>query len=203
MTAITRRAAMGATLAAGLLLAAPAALAGAVMGDDGLHKTDWMHETFKDLREDFADAEAEGKRLLLLVEQRGCVYCNEMHEKTFPDPRVEQMLSEDYFVVQINLHGDIEITDTDGEALSEKAATQKWRVLFTPTMIFLPSELDESLSVGEQAVAVMPGSFSPGTTFDLLTWVKEERYTMVEETGEDFQRYHARMIRERNDGDTR
>jgi len=203
MTAITRRAVFGAAFAAGLALCAPAALAEAQMGDDGLHKADWMHDTFKDLREDFADAKAEGKRLLLLVEQRGCAYCREMHEKTFPDPRVEEMLREDYFVVQINLHGDIEITDTDGEALPEKAATQKWRVLFTPTMIFLPSELDAAQSVGEQAVAVMPGAFSPGTTLDLLTWVKEERYTMIDETGEDFQRYHARMIRARDDGDTR
>ncbi len=43
----------------------------AEMGDDGLHKTDWMRDTFKDLREDFAEANAEGKRLMVLVEQRG------------------------------------------------------------------------------------------------------------------------------------
>lgn len=175
----------------------------AELGDDGLHKAGWMHDTFKDLREDAADAQAEGKRLMILVEQRGCVYCKEMHEKTFPDPRVEQMLYETFFPVQINLHGDIEIVDTDGESLTEKAATRKWRVLFTPTMLFLPPEIDETKSVIDQAVAVMPGAFSPGTTFDLLTWVAEERYDRIDETGEDFQRYHARMIRERADGDTR
>jgi thioredoxin-related protein len=202
MTAIARPLAFAAGLAAALSLAGIAS-AETVMGDDGLHKAPWMKDTFKDLQEDFADAEAEGKRLLILVEQRGCVYCRDMHEKTFPDPRVKAMLEEDYYPIQINLHGDIEIVDTDGEALSEKAATRKWRVLFTPTMIFLPSELDESRSAVEQAVAVMPGAFSPGTTFDLLTWVEEERYKMIEETGEDFQRYHARMIRERDDGNTR
>ena len=41
------------------------------MGDDGLHKAPWMRETFKDLREDLEDANLEGKRLLLLIEQRG------------------------------------------------------------------------------------------------------------------------------------
>ncbi|MEY8842806.1 thioredoxin, partial [Cribrihabitans sp. XS_ASV171] len=101
----------------------------------------------------------------------------------------------------INLHGDIEIVDTDGETLSEKEATRKWRVLFTPTMIFFPTELDESVGAGEQAVAIMPGAFSPGTTLDLLTWVAEERY--LDQSEEDFQRYHARMIRERDDGKTR
>ncbi len=171
------------------------------MGDDGLHKPDWLRDTFKDLQEDYAEAKNEGKRLLVLVEQRGCVYCREMHEKTFTDPRVRAMLEEDYFPVQINLHGDIEIVDLDGEEMSEKAASRKWGVLFTPTMIVLPMEVEEGGSVVSQAAAVMPGAFSPGTTLDLLTWVKEERY--LDQSEEDFQRYHARMIRERNDGDTR
>ncbi len=182
-----------------LVMAAP--VMAAEMGDDGLHKAAWFRDTFKDLKEDFAEAEAEGKRLLVIVEQRGCLYCRDMHERTFPDPRVNAMLTDRYFPVQINLHGDTEITDTDGEALSEKQAARKWGVLFTPTMIFFPTELDDSQPAGAQAVAIMPGAFSPGTTLDLLTWVAEERY--LDQSEEDFQRYHARMIRERDDGDTR
>ncbi len=173
----------------------------AEMGDDGLHKPDWLRDTFKDLQEDYEEAKAEGKRLLVLVEQRGCLYCRDMHEKTFPDPRVTAMLENEYFPVQINLHGDTEVVDLDGESLSEKEAARKWGVLFTPTMILLPMEVDTEQSVVAQAAAVMPGAFSPGTTFDLLTWVKEERY--LDQSEEDFQRYHARMIRERNDGDIR
>ena len=161
----------------------------------------WLRDTFKDLGEDFAEAQAEGKRLMLIVEQRGCLYCTDMHENTFPDPRVKALLENDYFPVQLNLHGDIEIVDTDGEELSEKDATRKWGILFTPTMIFLPTELDPETPAIRQAVAVMPGAFAPGTTLDLLTWVKEERY--LDQSEEDFQRYHARMIQERNDGDTR
>ena len=186
-------------LATALLLALPAAAV--EMGDDGLHKPEWFRDTFKDLQEDFAEAEAESKRVLIIVEQRGCSYCKEMHEKTFPDERVKALLENDYFPIQINLHGDIEIIDTDGEELTEKVATRKWGVLFTPTMILMPTELDTSKSATQQAVAVMPGAFSPGTTLDLLTWVKEERY--LDQSEEDFQRYHARMIQERNDGDTR
>lgn len=182
------------------LLVAPA-FAAAPMGDDGLHKPTWLHETFKDLPEDFAEAAAEGKRLVVIVEQRGCIYCKDMHENTFTDERVRTMLEENYYPIQVNLHGDTEIVDIDGETLSEKQATRKWGVLFTPTMIFLPTEIDEAKSAAEQAVAVMPGAFSAGTTFDLLTWVDEERY--LDDAEEDFQRYHARRIRERTDGDAR
>jgi len=68
-------------------------------------------------------------------------------------------------------------------------------------MILLPMEVTPDVPANEQAAAIMPGAFSAGTTFDLLTWVKEERY--LDQSEEDFQRYHARRIRERNDGDTR
>lgn len=185
-------------LATAIVLALP--LSAAEIGDDGLHKPDWLRDTFKDLQEDAAEAQAEGKRLMILVEQRGCIYCREMHEKTFPDERVKALLENDYFPIQLNLHGDIEIIDTDGEALTEKQAARKWNVLFTPTIIFLPPELDTSQSAIEQAVSVMPGAFGPGTTLDMLTWVKEERY--LDQSEEDFQRYHARMIQERDDGNT-
>ncbi|WP_319546662.1 thioredoxin family protein [Ruegeria conchae] len=183
------------------VLAMAGASLAAEMGDDGLHKADWMRDTFKDLQEDFEEAKSEGKKLLLLVEQRGCLYCRDMHENTFTDPRIDELLRDDFFVVQLNLHGDIEIIDTDGEELSEKQAMRKWGILFTPTMVFLPAELDDSQAAQQQAAAIMPGAFAPGTTLDMMTWVKEERYLDVSE--EDFQRYHARMVQERNDGDTR
>lgn len=170
------------------------------MGDDGLYKAPWLRETFKDLREDLAEANAEGKRLMLIFEQRGCIYCRDMHENVFPQPAIDALLNETYFVVQLNLHGDIEVTDFDGEVLSEKKMARKWGILFTPTMMFLPEEIPEDSSAPQAAVAVMPGAFGPGTTLDMLTWVAEKRYLNQEE--EDFQRYHARRIQERDNGST-
>lgn len=172
----------------------------AELGDDGLHKTDWMRDTFKDLSEDLAEANDEGKRLLIMFEQRGCVYCSKMHEEVFPDPDVTEMINENFFVVQLNLHGDLEVTDFDGEVLSEKDMARKWGILFTPTMIYLPQEVGSGQTAAQAAVATQPGAFSKGTTLDLMTWVYEERYLF--DSDEDFQRYHARRIRERDDGRT-
>ena len=178
---------------AALMLAVPALAA--ELGDDGLHKADWMRETFKDLRDDLAEANAEGKRLMLIVEQRGCIYCTRMHEEVFPRPEIDSFIRENFFVVQLNLHGNIEITDLDGESLAEKAAARKWGLLFTPSILFLPEEVPEGQSAGEAAVALMPGAFEAPTMLDLLTWVEEKRYEL--DGDEDFQRYHARRIRER------
>ena len=66
--------------------------------------------------------------------------------------------------------------------------------------MFLPEEVPEDTSAAEAAVAVMPGAFGKGTTLDMFTWVNEKRYLL--DNGEDFQRYHARMIQERDNGKT-
>ena len=166
-------------------------MAGAVeLGDDGLHKPDWFRETFKDLREDVAEASAEGKRVLIMVEQRGCIYCSKMHEEVYPDPAIEALIRENYFVVQMNLFGDVEVTDFDGTALPEKDMAARWGVMFTPTMIFLPEDVPEGKTAAEAAVALMPGAFGRGTTKALLTWVKDHGY----ESGEHFQKYVARTL---------
>ena len=156
-----------------------------------------MRDTFKDLQEDLAEANAEGKRLVLMVEQRGCIYCKKMHEEIYPREEISSYIGENFFVVQINLHGDTEIVDTDGEAMSEKDAARKWGILFTPTVIFLPEEVDEDASVKDSAVAIMPGAFGAQTTYDMFVWVNEKRYEL--DNGEDFQRYHARKIQERQE----
>ena len=165
------------------------------VGDDGLHKTPWMQDTFKDLREDLEEANAEGKRLVLFFEQIGCIYCTKMHKEVFSKEKVSNYINDNFFVVQLNLHGDIEVTDFDGDVLPEKDIAQKWGILFTPSILFLPPEVDSSSSAQQAAVAMMPGAFSAGTTLDLFTWVREERYLL--DNGEDFQRYHARMVNER------
>jgi thioredoxin-related protein len=188
-----------AAAATALCLALPALAAGEI-GDDGLHKQPWMRDTFRDMSEDLAEAGAEGRRMVIFFEQRGCIYCRKMHEEVFSDPEVSQFIADNYFVVQLNLHGDVEVTDLDGESLSEKAMARKWRILFTPTMLFLPEAVEEGQSVADAAVAVMPGAFGKGTTIDMLTWVVEKRY--LNEDEEDFQRYHARRIQERANGAT-
>lgn len=170
----------------------------AELGDDGLHKTDWMRDTFKDLREDLSEANAEGKRMAIIVEQRGCIYCDKMHKEVFPREDIAKYIKDNFFVVQINLHGDLEVIDFDGESLTEKAATRKWSLLFTPSILFLPETISEGQTAQQAAVALMPGAFGAGTTLDMFTWVAEKRYEL--DSDEDFQRYHARRIQERASG---
>ena len=169
--------------------------AAATVGDDGLHIQPWIRDTFKDLQEDLDEANAEGKRLAIFFEQRGCIYCTKMHESVYPDPELSDYIDENFFVIQLNLHGDLEVVDFDGDALTEKQIARKWGILFTPSVIFLPEEVEEGKTAIQSAVAMMPGAFGRGTTLDMFTWVNEKRYAL--DSDEDFQRYHARRINER------
>ncbi|MCB1408336.1 MAG: thioredoxin fold domain-containing protein [Rhodobacter sp.] len=182
---------------AALTLAAPALIRPAradqpvpPLGEDGLHKPDWIVETFKDMHDDLAEANAEGKRLLVLVEQRGCIYCTRMHEHVYTDDRIAQMLRDDFMVVQMNLFGNVPVTDFDGVEMDERDMMNRWSVVFTPTMLFMPETIPESGTAAQNAVMVMPGAFERGTTRLMLQWVLERGY----EGDEHFQHYVARNL---------
>ena len=119
-------------LALALLAAGAVPACAFEMGDDGLHKEDWFSLTFRDIAEDIETARAEGKRLAIVFEQRGCIYCKKMHEQLLTDPEIRDYIRANYMVVQYNMFGDEEVTDLDGDVLTEKTAARKWG--YTPLM---------------------------------------------------------------------
>ncbi len=167
----------------------------AEIGEDGLHKEEWFALTFRDVAEDIAAAKADGKRLAIIFEQRGCIYCRAMHEKILSDPEVRDFIKANFMVVQYNMFGDEEVTDTDGEVLTEKSAARKWGYIFTPTIVFLPEEAAPGIPVSKAAVAAMPGAFGKLTFLNMFRWVREKGY----EGDEHFQIYHARIVNELRD----
>lgn len=170
-----------------LLFAAQTAMA--EIGEDGLHKQPWMPVTFKDMAEDLETAQQDGKRLAIIFEQRGCIYCAKLHEEVFSDPEVADYIKSNFMVVQMNLFGDEEVTDFDGEALSEKDVARRWGVVFTPTLMFMPDDMpDQPANVA--AVSTMPGAFGKYTTLHMFQWVAQKGY----QTQEHFQKYHARKL---------
>ncbi len=179
-------------LALALMIATTLAADAVEIGEDGLHKEAWFSTTFKDLTEDMETARTAGKRLAIIFEQRGCSYCRALHEEVFSDAEVRDFIAENYMMVQYNLFGDEEVTDLDGETLTEKTAARKWRIVYTPTIVFLPETVPEGMNVAEAAVSVMPGAFAKGTTLNMFKWVREKGY----EGEEHFQKYHARKLKE-------
>lgn len=159
----------------------------AQVGEDGMHMQSWFHDSFLDLREDLAEAEAAGKRLVIIWEQRGCPYCKRMHEVNLRIPRIADTIQRDFVVIQMNLWGDREVTDFDGEVLKEKDLAEKWAVLFTPTLQFFPQAASSAAGKsGKDAEVVrIPGYFKPFHFYFLFHYAKTKGY----ESEPNFQRW--------------
>ncbi len=157
------------------------------LGEDGMYTQPWFHDSFLYLNEDLAEAEADGKRLMILWEQRGCPYCKRMHEVNLRIPEIIDSIENDFMVIQLNMWGDREVMDFDGEVLKEKELATKWRVQFTPTVQFFPATTAE---IGGQSgktaeVVRIPGYFKPFHFFFLLHYAKSGGY----ESEPNFQRW--------------
>lgn len=176
-------------LCALLVVAFPAAAEpyAAKLGDDGLYHQDWFVNSFLDLKEDLADAAKANRRLAIVWEQKGCPYCRDVHTVNFADDALRNWIKDRFAIVQLNLWGDRDVTDFDGQVLPEKELARKYRVMFTPTIQFFPATAAETEGKrGDEAeVARMPGYFRNFHFLAMFEYVWDKRYAK----GQDFQRY--------------
>jgi len=167
-----------------------------LLTDDGLYRQSWFELSFLDLRDDFADAKAAGKRLAVLFEQRGCVYCASLHNDVLSARYINDYVRENFAVVQLDLWGAREVTDFDGTVLAERALAERWGIIFTPTIVFLKDDLtglEGKWGRELEAIERLPLSFSADTFYDLFVWVRLKLY----ERDRNFQRFHIARIAER------
>ena len=157
------------------------------IGEDGLYQQKWFHESFLDFKEDLAEAEVRGKRLVVFWEQKGCPYCKRTHEVNLRIPRIVKYITDHFLVVHLNIWGDKEVTDFDGEVTIEKKLAQKWAVRFTPTIQFFPDNPKDlnKKSGSEGEVMRIPGYFKPFHFYFLFKYVKANAY----KTEPNFQRW--------------
>lgn len=178
---------LGLGVAAGPVRAEEKLLPEPTVNDEGLHTQPWFLVSFLDLREDIRESAKEGKQIVVLWEQRGCPYCREMHQVNLRIPEIVDYIKANFNVVQLNLWGDREVTDVDGQVMTEKKLARKHRVQFTPTLQFFPLKIDESaLKAGEAAeVWRVLGYWKPFHFLNSFVYVKERGY----ETEPNFQRW--------------
>ena len=144
-------------------------------------KPAWFKNSFLDIREDVAEATEAGKRVILYFYQDGCPYCTKLLQDNFGDHAINATAREHFEVVAINLWGDREVTDTNGEPTTEKAFAAALGVQYTPTMLLL----------GEDAGVVLriDGYFPPHQFHQGLRYVALKR----EQQGEAFRDFYHRQ----------
>ena len=163
-------------------------------GDDGIYHQKWFLLSLLDLKEDYAEAERSGKRLAIVFEQRGCIYCTKMHTEVLAQKYINDYVRENFHILQLDLWGSREVTDFDGRKMPEKQLAERWGVMFTPTVVFFKDGLKDIKTFGPPIeVARMSLGFGAGTFYDLFVWVRAKVY----EQDRNFQRFHLVRHNER------
>lgn len=146
---------------------------GVVVGDDGLYKQEWFIDSFLNLKEDHAEAAADGKGLIILFEQRGCPYCKELHQVNFAKNEIQDFINNNFNVLQLDMWGSRAVTDFDGKEYEERDLARAWRVTFTPTVVFYSKD-KSPIDDGESAR--LPGYFKPFHFLSMLEYVHEGKF---------------------------
>jgi len=115
-------------------------LAAGMVNPGYAEKPAWFANSFLDIREDIAEAQAQGKRVLLYFYQDGCPYCKKLLDTNFALQDTVQRTRDHFEVIAINMWGDREVTDLAGNLTTEKEFAQALRVMFTPTLLFMDEQ---------------------------------------------------------------
>lgn len=149
-----------------------------IYNDDGLIHQPWFLDTFLIMNEDLADAQANGKRLAVFWELKGCPYCKETHRVNLTQPKILDFVKSNFAVLQLNMIGSRVVTDFDGEEIAESALAKKWQVKFSPTIQFFTDDIAaaEGKTGKQSEVARIQGYFKPDHFMAMFEYVEEKAY---------------------------
>lgn len=144
---------------------------GKFLGGKESIKPSWFMESFLDFGEDIEELASNDKKLILYVHQANCPYCHLFVTKNLTNEKLKQKIIDNFAVVDINMFGDREVTDIDGETYTEKEYAIKHKVQFTPTLIFFDEKGKQQLRLnGYQNIKDL------NTAID---YMKNDRYKLM------------------------
>lgn len=100
-------------------------------------KPKWFKNSFLDIREDISEATEAGKRVVLYMYQDGCPYCKKLLEDNYGNREIADYSRKHFETIAINMWGDREVVDLEGNDVTEKQFAESLKVMFTPTMLML------------------------------------------------------------------
>ena len=129
-------------LAALMLFAAQVVVAAAAPRDPGAY---FFDKTFGDFSEELATAREDGKTgVLLMFEMDECPFCHRMKTTVLNQPEVQDYFKEHFLIFPVDVEGDVEVTDFQGNVAAQKDfALKQFRVRATPVFAFF--DLDGNL----------------------------------------------------------
>ena len=117
-----------------LLILSPALLQAAAQRDPYQH---FFQASLGDLPEELEIAREAGKRgVFVFFEMDECPFCHRMKQTVLNQVDVQEYFSQNFHSLSIDVEGDIEIVDFNGEVMTQKEFARRHRVRATPLLAF-------------------------------------------------------------------
>jgi thioredoxin-related protein len=141
---------------------------GKLIGGRPFEIPSWFKDSFLEIAEDVAEADAQGKHVLLFFHLNGCPYCNKMANENFDREPLRSQIQQNFDAIEINIKGDREIAMTEDFSTTERGLAEHLKVNYTPTVIFLNAE--------NKTVLRLNGYRSPEAVKQALDYVQNQSY---------------------------
>ena len=133
----------------------------------------WFKESFLDIREEIAEATKSGRRLMLYFYQDGCPYCTKLLNENFGQKAISEKTRKHFDVIAINIWGDREVKDLNGQTVPEKAFVKSLGVQFTPSLLMLDEKGNTALRLNGYTP---PHQFTVALDFVSKRLEKKQKY---------------------------
>jgi len=101
----------------------------------------WFKTSFLDLSTDLDDAVKSGKKgIILYFGQKNCAYCEALMERDFGQKDIAEYTRRNFDVIALDIWGSREVTDLQGEELTERDLSIREKTNFTPSLLFYDSD---------------------------------------------------------------
>lgn len=99
----------------------------------------FFDETFNDMQDELETAKADGKKgVLMMFEMDECPFCQRMKNTVLNRSDIQDYYKENFRIVTVDIEGDVELTNFQGEATTQKDFSLKeFRVRATPVFQFI------------------------------------------------------------------
>lgn len=130
---------------------------------------------FVDFNAGLARAKAENKPLFLYFGRYGCAWCDHVNRKTFSDPALQRLYSDNYVLVYADAEGSKRLRLPSGERVTEAELGTRLGAFATPLFVYMSPD-------GKQ-LAKIPGFKTVADFKDYDAYVRgghHERQSLME-----------------------
>lgn len=137
----------------------------------------FFEQSLGDLTEELEIARDDGKHgVFVFFEMDECPFCHRMKRTVLNQPEVQDYFRENFHSLAIDIEGDIEIKDFEGNMTKQKEFASKNRVRATPVMAFYDLE-------GNQVVRYTGATSGPEEFLWLAEYYLKGIYKMKDKNG--------------------